>query len=181
MAFVRSLTLPRISFDPMPRRESRPNKFVKLLSWLPLTIVSVFGTVILGVLDWNSFIFDHWFRFVVGGMLILGASALAFWAVRSLGFNTSMGLEGEFVVTGAYKYSRNPQYIAYIVLFVGYAVLCNSALTFVAVVIPIVLSFLAPFREEPRLRERFGSEYDDYFDRVPRFIFLRRGTIEHAA
>jgi protein-S-isoprenylcysteine O-methyltransferase Ste14 len=92
-----------------------------------------------------------------------------------------MGIKGEFVVAGAYKYSRNPQYVAYIVLFAGYAILCNSALTFVAVVILIVLSYLAPFREEPRLKERFGSDYDDYFERVPRFIPIGGRNQGHAA
>jgi len=181
IAFVTGLSLSRLRSEPLPRRGSKPNRYVKMMAWLPLTIISVFGTVILGILDWNTFIFDHWIRLIVGGVLIAGALALAFWAVRSLGFITSMGIKGAFVVSGAYKYSRNPQYVAYIVLFAGYAILCNSALTFVAVVIPIVLSFLAPFREEPRLRERFGSEYDDYFVRVPRFIPLPGRNRDHAA
>ena len=181
IAFFTSLPLSRLSSEPLPRRGSKPNRYVKMMAWLPLTIISVFGTVILGILDWNSFIFDHWIRLIVGGVLIAGALALAFWAVRSLGFITSMGIKGAFVVSGAYKYSRNPQYVAYIVLFAGYAILCNSALTFVTVVIPIALSFLAPFREEPRLRERFGSEYDDYFVRVPRFIPLPGRNRDHAA
>jgi len=32
---------------------------------------------------------------------------------------------------------------------------------------------LAPFTEEPWLRDKFGAEYDSYMKRVPRFLSFR--------
>ena len=138
-----------------------------------LTIAATAGTLALGVLDWDSFVLDHWLRFPVGGGLILFGTAFALWGVWSLGVHQTLGLEGRLVTNGAYRYSRNPQYVGDILILVGYALVTNSTLTTITALLGMAWFFLAPFTEEPWLRERFGAEYEEYVQRVPRFISLR--------
>jgi len=60
-----------------------------------------------------------------------------------------------------------------ILILVGYALVTNSTLTTITALLGMAWFFLAPFTEEPWLRERFGAEYEEYVQRVPRFISLR--------
>jgi protein-S-isoprenylcysteine O-methyltransferase Ste14 len=75
------------------------------------------------------------------------------------------------VVTGLYRYVRNPIYVALVAVILGQAVLFGDwrlllygALVFVAFHI-FVLAY-----EEPTLRESFGAEYESYCANVPRWI-----------
>ena len=169
-ALILTIMVPRLRIWPPPGKRSWQYWY----TWI-LTIISSLGTLILGVLDWNQFVFDHQLRFVPAGVGMVLGLALALWGVRSLGLHTTRGLEGDFVTTGAYRYSRNPQYVGDIVFFAGYALLCNSSLTFLTTALGIVLFLLTPFSEEPWLRERFGEQYDDYVAQVPRYVSLHRG------
>jgi protein-S-isoprenylcysteine O-methyltransferase Ste14 len=47
-------------------------------------------------------------------------------AVNALSLHATSGLAGELVTDGPYRYSRNPQYVAYIAIVLGYAVSCLS-------------------------------------------------------
>ena len=75
---------------------------------------------------------------------------------------------------GPYRYSRNPQCVAFSLGYVGFALLSNSLLSFLAAVLVSVELCLSPFAEEPWLRERYGKAYEDYTTRVPRFLGLPR-------
>jgi len=165
---ILTLIKPRLRIWPPPERRSWQYAY----TWM-LTIVSMLGTMVLGILDWDSFVFGHWVRFVVGGVLFCLGLAFALWGIRSLGVHATQGLEGQFVTTGAYTYSRNPQYVGDILCFAGYAVVCNSRLAFVTSLLGIAWFILTPFTEEPWLRERFGGPYDEYAARVPRLVFFR--------
>ena len=137
---------------------------------LALSLTWMSGFIALGALDWNHFRFGHWSRFVIGGAAIAGGVLVSQRAVRTLSLHATRGLAGELVTGGPYRYSRNPQYIAYIAIVVGYAVLCNSDLSFVAAALAAVSFFLGPFAEESWLHERLGARYEAYASRVPRFF-----------
>ena len=80
------------------------------------------------------------------------------------------------MTSGPYRFSRNPQCVAFIAGYLGYALLCNSFLALVAAVLLAVELGLSPFAEEPWLRTRFGAEYDEYARRVPRFVGFPRSA-----
>ncbi len=134
-----------------------------------LTGLGMVGTAILGTLDSNTFSLPQWLR-VAGGLLALSGASFALWGVRDLGARATQGLGGELATTGPYRYSRNPQYVGDIALLLGFGLLCNSALTLAAVALGIVWFALAPFAEEPWLREGLGSSYEEYTRHVPRFL-----------
>jgi protein-S-isoprenylcysteine O-methyltransferase Ste14 len=170
-SLILTLAAPRLRIWPPPERRSWQYRY----TW-GLAILSLIGLVTLGILDWNRFWFGHWIRFVVGGVLVTGGLAFACWGLRSLGIHQSLGLEGRLVTTGAYGYSRNPEYVGDIACLLGFALVCNSGLTFIAAGVGILWFLLAPVVEEPWLRERFGSDYEAYLRRVPRFLSPPRRT-----
>jgi protein-S-isoprenylcysteine O-methyltransferase Ste14 len=142
-----------------------------------LAYTALLGVVVLGIIDWNGFIFDGWARFAVGALLVASGGSFALWGFLTLGVHASQGLGGNLVATGPYRYSRNPQYIGTIPVLLGYAILCNSALTLVAAVLASIWFALIPFAEEPWLRDRLGAAYKDYSTKVPRYLSLRRADL----
>ncbi|OEF99881.1 hypothetical protein BHF71_01530 [Vulcanibacillus modesticaldus] len=79
-------------------------------TWI-LTIITVFGTLVISILDRNTFIFTHPSRLLIGGILMVSGIVFALWGVRTLNVHMSLGLKGKLIMEGPYKYSRNPQYV----------------------------------------------------------------------
>jgi protein-S-isoprenylcysteine O-methyltransferase Ste14 len=77
----------------------------------------------------------------------------------------------ELVVSGPYRFTRNPMYLGLTSLYVGLALLLNLA--WPLVLLPIVLLVLTRtviVHEEQHLRDKFGAAYGDYSRRVRRWI-----------
>ncbi len=72
------------------------------------------------------------------------------------------------VVTGAYRYVRNPMYLAVLGGIVGQALLLGQPrlLGYAAIVAVLVVAFVKLY-EEPVLRRRFGAAYQAYCRAVP--------------
>ena len=75
------------------------------------------------------------------------------------------------VVSGAYRYVRNPMYVAVIGAIVGQALLLGQRvlLGYAALVAALVVSFVRLY-EEPVLRRQFGEEYEAYRRAVPGWV-----------
>ncbi len=73
--------------------------------------------------------------------------------------------------TGFYGYSRNPIYVAMILIYLGISCFFNSLwfLPFLLIVL-IVIHFGVILREEKYLENKFGEDYLDYKKRVRRWI-----------
>ncbi len=163
-----TLLVPRVRIWPPPRRRS----WQYIYTW-GLTLVSFAGTLALGFLGWNSFVLEHCLRVPIGFGLIVGSIVLVVWAVRTLGLHASQGLGGTLVERGPYRFSRNPQYVADIAMLAGFAIFANSTYAWITCLLGMVWFVLAPFTEEPWLRDQFGIEYDLYMKRVPRFLSFK--------
>jgi protein-S-isoprenylcysteine O-methyltransferase Ste14 len=75
------------------------------------------------------------------------------------------------VIGGDYRYVRNPMYVAVVACVVGQAVILGSlALLGYAVVIWLAMAAFVHWYEEPTLRARFGSPYEEYRGAVPAWI-----------
>ncbi len=95
-----------------------------------------------------------------GGMGLLAASVAAFAAPAA----------GGFCRRGVYRFSRNPMYLAYFLIFAGCAALGRS---------PLLLGLTAVFQvaahwliraEERWCAQRFGEVYGEYAGRVRRYF-----------
>jgi len=165
---VFSIAKPELRFWPPPPRPSWRHEVTRVTGVLgPL---SVMGMLALGVLDWDSFVWRHWTRFVVGGLMFPSGGGFALWGFLGLGLAASQGLGGPLLVSGAYRYSRNPQYVGAVAGLLGYGVICNSTLALVAAAAWSTWYVVAPFAEETWLREHLGPAYAEYAARVPRYL-----------
>jgi protein-S-isoprenylcysteine O-methyltransferase Ste14 len=80
-----------------------------------------------------------------------------------------------FIVTGPYKYSRNPMYTSEILLWLGWAGLYGSAAVLIAAVIfAVYQNFYGIPREERAMAARFGESYRQYQKTVPRWLGIPR-------
>ena len=81
------------------------------------------------------------------------------------------------VEDGPYQYSRNPIWLGRLLLLLGVGLLLRSPLLLPYVVALAMMQHVRIVRaEEPELLERFGSAYEEYCARVPRWLLrLPRG------
>ena len=114
----------------------------------------------------------------LGGVVVLAGLGLHFWSSATLARGERRGEEASTPVTdGPFRYVRNPIYLAGITLLLGVGLLYAPWRT-VDWGLPLVLLVffhVAVVRvEEPELRRRFGSKYEEYCERVPRWLPLPR-------
>jgi protein-S-isoprenylcysteine O-methyltransferase Ste14 len=77
----------------------------------------------------------------------------------------------KFVPHGPYKLIRNPMYLGYAVGLLGLGLgLASVAMALFAMVAFLITHVYVVLAEEPGLRRRFGQEYEDYCQAVPRWI-----------
>lgn len=75
------------------------------------------------------------------------------------------------VTGGIYRFSRNPMYLALVVLLCAWAVYLANPVALA--VVPVFAAYLDRFQitpEERALRNRFNAEFEDYAARVRRWI-----------
>jgi protein-S-isoprenylcysteine O-methyltransferase Ste14 len=111
-----------------------------------------------------------------GILLALCGTALAVWTIFL--FKT----EGQgtpnpklppkvFVVSGPYRFSRNPMAFGGLLILLGETAFYYSpSLLGISILYGIIIYLNAMFIEEPELIKRFGEPYTDYLRRVPRFF-----------
>lgn len=142
------------------------------VQWTLSQVFSV-SLLVVAVLDWNSLGLPRVATLVVGVPLFVVGFAVAIAAGRDLGLEETSGLAGELRTDGWYRYSRNPQYVGYIVATVGFASLANATLATTLCIMYVGWWLTLPFAEEPWLRDQYGESYDRYAKRVPRFVGVR--------
>jgi len=136
--------------------------------------IAAFGVILLGLLDWGRFVFPSWLRCVVGQATWILGLFLAGWAFLTLGLSATTGGEDRLVTRGPYRFTRNPQYMGFILGLAGWSLLSNSLLTVVASLVGILVLILVPRAEEPWLREKYGVEFEQYKESVARFLPTKR-------
>ena len=77
----------------------------------------------------------------------------------------------ELVTTGLYSFSRNPMYVAVVLVLLGWAAVFHSGpLLVYALAVAAAFHLRVVFGEEPWLRKTHGSSWSRYAARVPRWI-----------
>lgn len=75
------------------------------------------------------------------------------------------------VPSGLYRFSRNPMYVGYVAIALGYFLWSGElALLLYAALFAAAIHAWIVWIEEPGLRRRFGASYADYTRRVPRWL-----------
>jgi protein-S-isoprenylcysteine O-methyltransferase Ste14 len=115
------------------------------------------------------------FRFAGGVLITLGAIGLVDsfvrFATQGLGTPAPVFPTRNLVITGLYRYVRNPMYVGVVTAILGQAlILGNVRLLEYAGLVWVLFHLFVLVYEEPTLRGSFGPEYKEFCAEVPRWI-----------
>jgi protein-S-isoprenylcysteine O-methyltransferase Ste14 len=77
---------------------------------------------------------------------------------------------GTLTIAGPYRWSRNPQYVGWLLFLLGFALTDWSLWCLPALVVVAVSLHILVLIEEEHLRRVFGAPYIEYFSRVSRYV-----------
>ncbi|MBI3681244.1 MAG: isoprenylcysteine carboxylmethyltransferase family protein [Acidobacteria bacterium] len=145
--------------------------FVTVWAWLVLGLRKFDGD--LGLLpEW--LVLPGILLMVLGATLAL--SSIALFIALGRGTPAPFDAPRRLVAAGPFQWVRNPMYIGGLVVLSGFAMFHRSpSMLLFAFLWSFFAHLLVILYEEPILREKFGREYEDYVERVPRWI-PRLGT-----
>ncbi len=75
------------------------------------------------------------------------------------------------VVRGVYRYSRNPMYLGFLLMLLGWAFYLSHA--FVFALLPLFIGYMNHFQIQPEekfMLKKFGDDYRGYLQQVRRWI-----------
>lgn len=103
----------------------------------------------------------------LGGLAVLLESFARF-ALEGLGTPAPPAPTEKLVVTGPYRYVRNPMYVAVTALIFGQGLYfgCAALFAYAAAFVAVTASFVRIY-EEPTLLDTYGAEYERYRSDVP--------------
>jgi len=115
------------------------------------------------------------FRFAGGILITLGLIGLldsfVRFALQGVGTPAPVFPTRHLVVTGLYRYVRNPMYIAVVITILGQGLtLGNVNVLEYGALVWLLFHLFVLIYEEPTLRANFGSEYKYFCAEVPRWI-----------
>ena len=134
--------------------------------WIPYEILSSSGHDI----EFKSGVFQH------VGLVFIALGVVAYiWCSGSFVFYAKgtpipFTPTKELVVTGLYKYVRNPLYIAGTLVLLGETLLFQSKGIFIYTLIMFGVFNIHVLMEENHLEDTFGKKYEQYRKDVPRWI-----------
>ena len=139
---------------------------------------TVAGIVPWWISRWNlQAPFLHFYGFRVIGVVLIVTSlpvlldSFARFALQGLGTPAPVFPTRHLVVTGLYRYVRNPMYVAVIGLIAGQALLLgNRTSSFYGIVVWLCFYTFVLLYEEPVLRKKYAAEYEEFCQNVPRWI-----------
>jgi protein-S-isoprenylcysteine O-methyltransferase Ste14 len=112
----------------------------------------------------------------VGILLIVAGipglvDSFARFALQGLGTPAPIAPTRKLVVTGQYRYVRNPMYVAVVAVILGQAILFGDwrLMAYGGLMWLAFHAFVLTY-EEPVLAQSFGTEYEDFRANVPRWI-----------
>lgn len=122
---------------------------------------------------------DVWFPVRLGGCLLLGtagilvvlAGALEFRKARTTVNPVRPETSTALVTSGVYQVTRNPMYLGFLLILVGWGLLLANL--FSLLLVPIFIAYMNRFQIEPEekaLTSLFGAEFAVYKQRVRRWL-----------
>jgi protein-S-isoprenylcysteine O-methyltransferase Ste14 len=97
--------------------------------------------------------------------------SFARFALQGLGTPAPIAPPKHLIVSGLYRYVRNPMYVAVVALILGQGLLLGSVgLLEYGAIVWICFSLFVLSYEEPALRDKFGDDYKRYCQHVRRWL-----------
>src|ERR1039458_6579074 len=132
--------------------------------WVPYLLLRRYGHRPVAGVDWLALAPS-----AVGALILL-------WCMRDfavVGHGTPAPIDPPkvLVVSGPYRFVRNPMYWGVELVLLGEAICFRSTqLVAYAISVGFCVQLFIVFYEEPTLRKKFGASYQEYCRAVPRWI-----------
>jgi protein-S-isoprenylcysteine O-methyltransferase Ste14 len=113
---------------------------------------------------------------ILGGVLVAAGTlvlldSFARFAIKGLGTPAPVFPTRYLVVTGLYRYVRNPMYVAVVAVILGQGlILANARVLEYGALVWLCFHLFVIAYEELTLRATFGAEYEDFCRSVSRWI-----------
>ncbi len=148
---------------------------LKSLLFLILAPGMVAGYIPLVLLRRGPHVETGVFAYLAFPLWLIGTIILlwSFWNFLIQGRGTPAPVDPprELVAVGFYRYVRNPMYVGVLLILIGHFLwfgfwwlLAYTVFAF------IIVHLFVTLYEEPTLKRKFGTAYEDYLQRVPRWI-----------
>jgi protein-S-isoprenylcysteine O-methyltransferase Ste14 len=127
------------------------------------------------ITDWASRDWSPPIRVAGGGLIAAGAFVLAHafirFVVEGIGTPAPLAPTERLVIGGAYRYVRNPMYLAVLAIIAGQSLLLGQPglLLYAGIVALAFVTFVSAY-EEPTLARRYGEQYRAYTRAVPAWL-----------
>ncbi|KRD43070.1 hypothetical protein ASE38_01970 [Cellulomonas sp. Root930] len=158
---------------------SGPAGVVAFRLWPPVAIGAPLVVGWLATRAWGDPVDLGGWRIPLGWALVALVVVWNGWSLWLFGRHETGQLPGQatraMIEEGPYRLSRNPLYVGLLVLYLALGLLGPTVwglALFPAAVLLVLWGAILP--EERFLHERFGAPYDDYRQRVPRWLGLVR-------
>jgi protein-S-isoprenylcysteine O-methyltransferase Ste14 len=105
-------------------------------------------------------------KILIGIFLVFLGEGIRVWAAGHLQKNEVL------TVTGPYAYVKNPLYIGSIFITTGFCIMADNIYLLAAAFFMFCFHYI-PYKkkvEGDRLKNRFGSQYEDYDEKVPEYL-----------
>lgn len=103
---------------------------------------------------------------------IFGAAASLIGLKDSWRVGVLEGQETDLIEQGIYRFSRNPYFLSYLIMFAAYTVLLQNIILLVLSFIGFALIHVMILKEEKHLASVHGEKYCQYQKKVPRYIII---------
>lgn len=162
----RALVIADFDFFPPPRKDSWQYR----IFWVLFRVMFI-GLIYLSFSEFDSLpVFDPWIRYCVWLPLIVAGFGAATYLTGKLGWANAHGEKIGLVVSGCYRWSRNPIYVASFVGMIGWVFFVNSPYVNIILSLWALMYFLAPFLEEQWLERMYGEKFLVYKKETSRFF-----------
>jgi protein-S-isoprenylcysteine O-methyltransferase Ste14 len=141
----------------------------------PIWLVGFICLVWLQAWLWPGATFAHWTLSAIGALLFWGGIALMIWAIWTFRAHATSVVPHQMpvtiITTGPFARSRNPIYLGDMMVLSG-VILSHGAWPCL-ILLPIFAAiltrrFIAP--EEARLKQNFGTDFEHYIKKTPRWL-----------
>jgi protein-S-isoprenylcysteine O-methyltransferase Ste14 len=110
----------------------------------------------------------------IGVVLCLAGLLLLLWSLVSFGQSFRVGIDidhpDKLITTGVFAHSRNPIYVAFVLVLLGQFLIFPNWILLVYLVAAVWIIHRQVLREEDYLRGHYGQEYGDYCNKVRRYL-----------
>jgi len=149
----------------MPEAPSPPRRKDKILT--NLLVIIMFGSFVYSIfmpLELGTIWFSIGLVVYLGGLVLITVTMINF-------VTTPIDVP---VTKGIYRYSRNPMFIGFFLVYFGIAITCVSwVYLLITILFIVIVNYISPLEEAITL-EHYGTAYKEYMKRTPRWIGISK-------